>query len=107
MSEDAKRPDPLQVALTAIGDYERSMLEAMDSEVTLQDDYQRAQLRVLFALAMEVRATRQELAKHTEYLNAHYKLQLEQYGLNQDGHALHHAWVRAQLAAMGVQDDGV
>ncbi len=58
MSEDAGRPDPLKVALRAIGDYERSMLEAMDSEVTLQAVYQKAQLRVLFALAMEVRAAR-------------------------------------------------
>jgi hypothetical protein len=106
MSEDAGRPDPLRVALTAIGDFDREVVAYSEAGLEPSSDtkFQRAQLRVLFALAAEVRQSRQELAKHTEYLIAHYKLQLDQYGLNQDGHALHEAFVRAQLAAMGVQD---
>jgi hypothetical protein len=49
-----KRPDPLQVAVTAIGDYERSI----SGEPGQQELFQRAQLRILFALTAEVRAVR-------------------------------------------------
>lgn len=112
MSDDAKsegrRPDPLQVALTAIGDFDREVVAQFDDceiEPGTKTKFQRAQLRVLFALATEVRAGRQELAKHTEYLKAQRQLQLEQYELYQDAHALNVVLLRAQLASMGVQDD--
>lgn len=60
MSEDTKRPDPLQVALTAIGDYEREVVAYSEAglEPSVDTKFQRAQLRVLFALAAEVRAVR-------------------------------------------------
>lgn len=57
MSEDAKRPDPLQLALTAIGDFDRAFVKVHE-ELDLPELFQRAQLRVLFALAAEVRAVR-------------------------------------------------
>lgn len=57
MSEDTKRPDPLQMALTSIGDYDRAFVKVHE-QLNLAELYQRAQLRVLFALAMEVRAAR-------------------------------------------------
>lgn len=107
MSEDTQRPDPLQVALTAIGDFDREVVAYSEAglEPSIDTKFQKAQLRVLFALAMEVRTTRQELGKHTEYLNAHYRLHLEQYGLNQEAHAISLKLIEAQLAAMGGQDE--
>lgn len=64
MTEGHVRPDPLQVALTAIGDYDRAMNEQY-SDVAPGADmlYWRAELRVLFALAEEVRKLRVEMAQ--------------------------------------------
>ena len=51
-----KQPDPLQLALTAIGDFDRLRLgETPYLLAQLEERYQRAQLRVLFALAADVR----------------------------------------------------
>ncbi len=50
--------DPLRLALVAIQRYDRSMMESLDSEITLREVYQLAQLRTLWALAGEVRALR-------------------------------------------------
>lgn len=62
MSEgEGRRPDPLQVALTAIGDFDRAVVAQFDEceiEPGTETKFQRAQLRVLFALAAEVRAVR-------------------------------------------------
>ena len=59
---DTKRPDPLQLALTAIGDYERAVanVEAAEMLPDLHDLHQRAQLRVLYAIAEELRLLRRD-----------------------------------------------
>lgn len=46
----------MQVALTAIGDFDREAYSEMAPAIDTK--FQRAQLRVLIALAMEVRAAR-------------------------------------------------
>jgi len=54
--ESPKRPDPLQLALTAIGDFDRLRLgETPYLPAQLEERYQRAQLRVRYAQAMELR----------------------------------------------------
>jgi hypothetical protein len=61
---DGRRPDPLQVALTAIGDFDRAMVARWNDygvDPSLETLHQKAQLRVLFALAEEVRRLRNDL----------------------------------------------
>ena len=62
MSESEARPDPLALALAAIGDFDRSMTEQYSAIAPGADMlYWKAQLRVLFALAEEVRKLRVEV----------------------------------------------
>lgn len=67
---EQSRPDPLQLALTAIGDFDREYVAIEENliEPGLDAKYERAQLRVWFALADEVRKARQELATQTGLL---------------------------------------
>lgn len=62
MSDNTKRPDPLQLALTAIGDYERAVanVEAAEMLPDLNTLHQRAQLRALYAIAEELRLLRRD-----------------------------------------------
>lgn len=63
---EVQRPDPLQVALTAIGDFDRAMVARWNDygvDPSLETLHQKAQLRVLFALASELRANHADLNK--------------------------------------------
>ncbi len=68
VSNELAQPDPLQLALTAIGDFDRAFVLQDHTTQDMGDLYQRALLRVLYALAADVRKMRHEFQIHGDYL---------------------------------------